>query len=68
MVNKSANDTDRSSAGGGTVAASVGLDGGTDETQATPPEESLTGGCPDPDNCTKPGVTLDSGLRGTVAA
>jgi hypothetical protein len=69
MVNKSANDTDRSNAGGGTAGtASVELDGATDESPAPSPEEIMINDCPDPDNCTKPGATLDSGLRGTVAA
>jgi hypothetical protein len=54
MVNKSANDTDRSSAGEG-AAVGAEQDGGTDESQATPMI-----GCPDPNNCTKPGFSLTS--------
>ena len=67
MVNKSANDTDRSSTGGG-AAASLELDVETDETQVPPPDENVIGGCPDPKNCTDPSVTVDSGLDNQAAA
>lgn len=57
MVTKSANRSDRSSAGG-EVAARLELDDGTAETLATPPETDVMAGCPDPKNCNDPGVTL----------
>jgi len=57
MVNKSANQTDRSSIGGG-AAAGLELDGETDESLPTPPETDVMAGCPDPKTCNDPTVTL----------
>jgi len=63
LVNKSANDTDDTTAGD-RADTSAELGGGGDEFgdgQALPPDgEAIIGGCPDPKNCTDPKLTVDT--------